>query len=76
MVNIYTTFGQKHNHFRNGIILDKDCVGIIKAENESKARELASAWFGDKFMTTYTQEYLDKNPNFIDWFPRGFITLN
>ena len=76
MNKYYITFGQIHTHSHNGITLDKDCVGIIEAKNEGEARKLAFEWFGPKFMTTYTQEYLDKDPEFMGWFPRGFINLN
>lgn len=76
MNKYYITFGQTHTHSHNGKTLDKDCVGVIKAENESKARELAFEWFDGVFGTTYSQEYLDKNPDFMNWFPRGFIELN
>lgn len=70
----YITFGQIHTHRHNGVTLNKDCVGVIEAENESKARELAFEWFAGKFATTYREKFIDSE--FLNLFPRGIIELN
>lgn len=74
MNKYYITFGQTHTHKHNGKTLDKDCVGVIKADSYDEMRALAFEWFGDKFFTTYTVE--DFNEDDIKYFPRGFIELN
>ena len=73
MNKYYITFGQEHIHRHNDIILDKDCVGVIKANSYDEMRWLAFEWFGDKFATTYTVEDFG---DAIKYFPRGFIELN
>ncbi len=49
MKNFYITFGQEHAHRVNNHTFDKDSVGIIKARNESDARDIAFELFGQKF---------------------------
>jgi hypothetical protein len=73
MKEYYITFGQAHTHSHNGITLDKDCVGVIKAESFEKMRALAFGWFDGVFGTTYTPEEFGDS---IKHFPRGFINLN
>lgn len=72
MKKFYITFGQDHTHVHNGITLDKDCVGVIKADSFSKARDLAFEWFDGVFATTYNEV----DEKFMSYFPRGFIDLN
>ena len=74
MVKLYITFGQFHTHSHNGITLDKDCVGVIKAKTYSEARDLAFEWFDGVFATTYTENKVDEE--FMKWFPRGIVKLN
>ena len=73
MNKYYITFGESHIHTHNGETLDKDCVGVIKANSYEEMRNLALEWFGIKFATTYTVEEFK---NAIKYFPRGFIELN
>ena len=69
------TFGQNHVHEVDDIVLDKDCVAVIEAENHSVAREIAWVLFGPKFRTSYSEEAFD-NGNCIKYFPRGKVELN
>lgn len=73
MEEFYITFGQEHTHSHNGITLDKDCVGVIKAKNYEEMRKLAFEWFGSVFATTYTKEEFKDS---IKYFPRGLVKLN
>ena len=73
MNKYYITFGQYHIHRHNEITLDKNCVGVIKANSYEEMRNLAFKWFGDKFFTTYTVEDFKDS---IKYFPRGFVELN
>ena len=73
MNKYYITFGQQHIHLHNGITLDKDCVGVIKANSYKEMRDLVWKWFNVKFFTTYTVEEFKDN---LKYFPRGFIDLN
>lgn len=72
MKEFYITFGQVHVHSHNGLTLDKNCIGVIKANNYEEARKLSFEWFGDKFFTVY----LELKKEDIAFFPRGFIRLN
>jgi len=69
----YITFGQHHSHTHGSIILDKDCVGVIKAESYERMREIAFELFNGEFATTYTKEQILPLMHF---FPRGTIELN
>lgn len=69
----YITFGQEHVHQHNDIVLDKNCIGVIKAESHEKMREIAFKMFDGNFATTYTEyEIHDK----LKYFSRGLIELN
>lgn len=71
-VKHYVTFGQCHVHHMNGVTLDKDCVGVIKAPTQEQARELAMTWFKGKFGTSYCSiEHLD-----LQYYPRGLVEIN
>lgn len=72
MKEFYITFGQQHTHRHNGQTLDRDVIGVIKAEDMNKARELAFKWFGDEWFSTYSSI----REQDLKFFPRGFINLN
>jgi alpha-L-fucosidase len=69
MRKFYITFGQIHQHYKNGIFLDKDCVVEIEAENEDEARNWARRAFGH----TYSMIYKYKPE--MHYFSRGIIKL-
>ena len=73
MNKYYITFGQSHTHIHNGNTLDKNCVGVVKANSYEEMRNLVFEWFDDKFATTYTVENFK---DAIKYFSRGFIELN
>lgn len=74
----FITFGQQHIHKidtpEGEKVFDKDTVGVIEAENEGKARDIAFSLFDDKFGTTYTEGHW--KPENIDFFPKGFVKVN
>lgn len=74
MEEFYITFGQSHIHQVDNTIFNKDCVAVIFAEDEMKARDIAFEYFGPKFCTSYTKKTWNDNNN--HYFPRGFINLN
>lgn len=73
-MKIYITFGQAHAHSVNGKTLDKDCVAVINAEDESAGRKLAFEWFDGEFHNSYTDK--TKPKDLMDFFPRGLIEVN
>lgn len=70
MKNFYLTFGQGHTHSHNGKTLDKDTVGVIQANEERRARELAFEWFGSNWSFLYAEK-----PD-MRFFPKELIKLN
>lgn len=74
MREFYITFGQVHMHKLGKKVFDKNVIGVIKAEDEKKAREIAFNLFGDKFFTTYSKETWNEED--IKFFPRGFLAVN
>jgi len=75
MNKYYITFGQKHAHRVNGYTFDKDSVGIIKANDEEKARNIAFELFGGEFFTTYPESSWDEDEQ-MQFFPRGYLPVN
>lgn len=71
----YITFGQIHRHEVKGKVFDKDTVGVIEAEDEGKAREIAFQHFGPEFMTTYSEKHWNEETQ-LHWFPKGYVNLN
>jgi len=71
---LFITFGQEHVHNINGVVFDKDCVGVIHCNNYSHGREIAFENFGDKFATTYSEDKVDND--FMRRFDRGIIEVN
>jgi hypothetical protein len=70
---IYITFGQIHTHSVNGKTFDKDTVAAIKCEDWNDGRNKAFEYFGDKFMTDYTEEQIKE---ILHYFPKGIISVN
>lgn len=67
MITRYFTFGQVHVHEYQGVVLDKDCVVKITADDP---RQTMFDLFGPK----WSFEYPD--PPDMRHFPRGIITLD
>lgn len=63
----FFTFGQGHRHEVNGVILDKDVVLRISAE---EPRDVMFQFFGNKWAFEYSSV-----PN-MKHFPRGVMDLN
>lgn len=78
MNRYYFTFGQIHAHAILGAedTLDRNCVGVIEASDYDEARKLAFEWFNGKFHHQYSQEQMDKQPEIMQYYPRGFIGVN
>ena len=66
----FVSFGQVHLHVVGGRVFDKDCIGVITAEDESQARTKAFECFNDKWCFLYKTE-----PE-MRYFPRGFIEID
>ena len=71
MNKTYITFGQVHVHRINGIMLNHDCVAVIKCKDEKEGRELAHQYFDDK----WSFSHFDKIPD-MSFFPRELIKVN
>ena len=70
----YITFGQKHTHFKNGKLFDKDCVCIIHADTSQEAYDIASKTFGNKYCFLYTEKlWNEKN---LMHYKGGYRDLN
>jgi len=74
MEKFYITFGQGHAHHIDGKLFHPNLVGIIKAEDHKRAREIAFECFGDKFCFTYSEK--DFNFDSMLYFPDGFLEVN
>lgn len=70
----YISFGQVHTHSVNGITFDKDCLALISAESEQKAREKAFEYFGPMWFTSYDATKLTEE-EVKRFFPRGIIKV-
>ena len=69
----YVTFGQCHVHRVNGKTFDCDSVAVIESKGPREGRGKAFELFGDKFFTTYSEEFWDESN--LEWFPRGLINV-
>lgn len=69
----YVTFGQVHRHVINGIIFDRNCVAVINCTDARDGRKKAFEYFGDKFFTTYFEDYF--NHDDLKYYPRGLIEV-
>jgi len=79
-MKVYFTFGQIHRHRVNGLLLDRDCVGVIYAHSHAAARVLAFEWFDGKFHNSYDDQEMppgsDKFKHLMSFFPRGLVHIN
>jgi hypothetical protein len=73
MHKTYLTFGQDHIHYRGDKVFDKDCVAVFNLP-EFEARKKAFELFGDKWFTTYTQDFWDETN--MQYYPRGYINVD
>ena len=72
MNKYYITFWQAHAHAIEGKTFDKDCVGVIFADDYSTAREIAFELTGWKFCFMY--EDLEKVE--MEYYYRWLINMN
>ena len=72
MKNFYLTFGQSHAHSVSGRTFDKDCVAVIKAQDEGEARKIAFDTLGDKWCFLYDK----KEDVGMQYYSRGLMNLN
>ena len=71
MPDFYITFGQNHSHKIDGVTYDRDCVGVIWAENCSQARKIAVENFGYVWCFLYSSiEEVS-----LELYPRGLIKV-
>ena len=73
-MKFYITFGQIHKKKVGAIVFDKDCVGIIEAENQEEARKIAKKKFDNKYCFCYTKDKF--NMEDMQYYPRGFFAVN
>ena len=66
----YITFGQIHVHNVNGMVFDKDCVGVINGETPEQCDQMAFDLFQGRF-----HKYAAEMPK-MKYFPRGLIEVN
>ena len=71
MSKTYITFGQVHVHRINGIMLNHDCVAVIKCKDAEEGHELAFEYFDDKWSFSHFEQIPD-----MSFFPRGLIKVN
>jgi hypothetical protein len=69
MREFWITFGQAHVHRVGPIILDRDIVLKVTAQNEEGAQALAYYYFGSKYASVYST-----CPE-MKYFPRGVVSL-
>ena len=72
MNKYYITFWQDHAHSINWKTFDKNCVGVIKAENYNEARKIAFNLTNGVFAFSYSD--LDKV--WLEYYPRWLIEMN
>jgi len=70
----FVTFGQGHVHIIYGKTFDRDCIGVIEANDCEHGRELAFEYFGPKFCFEYCAKDFDFRKT--KYFPAGFISVN
>lgn len=70
MKSYYFTFGQSHQHERDGFIFDKDLLLEIKAKNWEEARRVMGVFFENKWSMQYKEK-----PD-LQFFSRGCLGLN
>lgn len=68
MTTSYFTFGQLHVHNNGCVILDKDCVVKITADDPRAEmfRQFGNQW---------SMQYDEMTPEILQHFPRGIIEL-
>jgi hypothetical protein len=70
----FVTFGQNHIHTIDGMLIDKDCVVVLKGESATANREKAFELFGRKWSFEYPEEFWNHN-KMRRFFPRGYIEI-
>ncbi len=69
MKTYYITFGQSHTHELNGMLLCKDRVLSVQAEDSEDAHKIARDLFGDDYASVYTSL-----PN-MSFYPKGMVAI-
>jgi len=67
----YVTFGQVHAHRVNDYTFDKDSVAVIQAKDFADGRKIAFELFSNKWAFFYTEDDIEKDDNFMKFYPRG-----
>lgn len=74
-MQLVITFGQDHRHVIDGVVFDRNCVGLIECNNFAEGRQIAFSTFGTAFCTTHVRNGSYWKEQFIkDFYPRGYIT--
>ena len=69
----YITFGQTHTHNIEGVILNKDVVGVVEADSFKDACEIVTNTFGQEYCFSYPEEHWSESK--MRFFPDGYIYL-